>query len=392
VHLQILRGNNVKGDSDESVGPVRAGQGLLAGLLRCGRCGRKLHVRYWGKHGTAARYLCQGAFGGGGEYCQGFGGRLVDERFSQELVAALSPLGMRASLEAADRLSARDHDQRQALARKLEQEEYEATRAFDQYNAVDPRHRLVAAELERRWNAKLAERDQVRAALAELDGATRVLGERERAQLLALGARFGEVWASEHCPVELKKRIIRTVVAEILVTQDEAGVLRFVIHWKGGAHTQFEMARPRSGREQKTALEDIEVIRHLAVRYGDDEIAVVLHKLGRRTGKDKRWNAQRVRTARSTYAIPGHSRTVPDPAILTLGRAAKHCGVSQGTIMRLVNSGVLRKHQIVPWAPWEIRRADLDSPEVQRVLARLRETGRSGLQGVISTNQQTLFE
>lgn len=390
-NLRILRGNDVKGDSDESVGPVRAGQGLLAGLLRCGRCGRKLHVRYWGKRGTAARYLCQGAFGGGGDYCLGFGGRGVDERFGQELLAVLSPLGLRASVAAADRLSARDQDQRQALVRKLEQGEYEAKRAFDQYNEVDPGHRFVAAELERRWNAKLEERDHLRAALAELDGATQVLGDRERERILALGARFREVWTSAHCPVALKKHIIRTVVEEVIVHADDKGPLRFVIHWTGGTHTQFEMARPRSGREQKTAPEDIEVIRQLAVRYGDDEIAVVLNKLGRRTGKDKRWNAERVRTARSTYAIPGHSRTVPDPELLTLGRAAKHCGVSQGTIMRLVNSGVLAKHQILPWAPWEIRRADLDSSEVQRVLTRLRETRKSGLQGVHSKNQQTLF-
>lgn len=390
-HLQILRGNDMRGGSDASVGPARAGQGLLAGLLRCGRCGRKLHVRYWGKRGTAARYLCQGAFGGGGDYCLGFGGRRVDERFGQALVEVLSPLGMRASLEAADRLSANDRDRRQALVRQLEQGEYETQRAFEQYNAVDPRNRLVAVELERRWNAKLEERDQLRAALAEIDGAAQVLGERERERILALGVRFQEVWQSAYCPVELKKRIIRTVVEEVVVTADDTGRLRFVIHWTGGAHSQFEMARPRSGREQQTALEDVEVIRQLAVRYGDDEIAVVLNKLGRRTGKDKRWNAQRVRTARSTYAIPGHSRTVPDPEILTLGRAAKHYGVSQGTIMRLVHSGILPKHQIVPWAPWEIRRSDLDSPEVQRVLQRLRETGKSGLQGVHSTNQQTLF-
>ena len=390
-HLQILRGNDVKGNTDESVGPVRAGQGLLAGLLRCGRCGRKLHVRYWGKSGTAARYLCQGAFGGGGDYCLGFGGRRVDERFGQALVEVLSPLGMRASLEAADRLSANDRDRRQALVRQLEQGEYETQRAFEQYNEVDPRNRLVAVELERRWNAKLEERDQLRAALAEIDGAAQELGNLERERILGLGARFQDVWQSEYCPVELKKRIIRTVVEEVIVNQDDAGSLRFVIHWTGGAHSQFAMARPRSGREQKTALEDVEVIRQLAVRYGDDAIAVVLNKLGRRTGKDKRWNAQRVRTARSTYAIPGHSRTVPDPEILTLGRAAKHCGVSQGTIMRLVNSGVLPKHQIVPWAPWEIRRADLDSPEVQRVLKRLRATGKSGLHGVHTRNQQTLF-
>jgi DNA invertase Pin-like site-specific DNA recombinase len=391
-HLQILRANDMKGESDESVGPVRAGQGLLAGLLRCGRCGRKLHVRYWGKRGTAARYLCQGAFQGGGEYCQGFGGRLVDDRVGHELLAALSPLGMRASLAAAERLSARDQDQRQAVARQLEQAEYEATRAAEQYHAVDPRNRLVAAELERRWNAKLEACERLRAALAELDAATQVLGEQERAQILALGARLPDVWASPHCPVELKKRILRTVVAEVIVTKEETGLLRFVIHWQGGCHTELTMARPRSGREQKTPLEDVEIIRQLAVRYGDEDIARVLNKLGRRTGKDKRWNAERVRTARSTYAIPGHSRTVPDPEIFTLGQAAKYCGVSQGTIMRLVNSGILPKHQIVPWAPWEIRRADLDSPEVQRVLTRLRETGKSGLQGVLSTNQQTLFE
>jgi DNA invertase Pin-like site-specific DNA recombinase len=390
-NLQILRGNNVKGDRDESVGAVRAGQGLLARLLRCGRCGRKLHVRYWGKRGTAARYLCQGAFGGGGDYCQGFGGRLVDERFGQALLAVLSPLGLRASLAAADRVCARDQDQRHALLRQLEQCEYETQRAFEQYNEVDPRHRLVAAELERRWQAKLEERDHLRSALAEMDGAAEVLGERERERVLALGARFREVWASAHCPVELKKRLLRAVVEEVIVNKEEAGVLRFVIHWKGGSHTQFDMARPLSGHEQRTAPEDVDIIRQLAVRYGDDAIAVVLNKLGRRTGKAKRWNAERVRTARSTYAIPGHSRTVPDSEILTLGRAAKHCGVSQGTIMRLVNSGILPKHQIVPWAPWEIRRADLDSPEVQRVLHRLRETGKSGLRGVPSRNQQTLF-
>ncbi len=182
------------------------------------------------------------------------------------------------------------------------------------------------------------------------------------------------------------------MVEEVIVNKEEAGVLRFVIHWKGGSHTQFAMARPLSGHEQRTAPEDVDILRQLAVRYGDDAIAVVLNKLGRRTGKAKRWNAERVRTARSTYAIPGHARTVPDAEILTLGRAAQYCGVSQGTIMRLVGSGILPKHQIVPWAPWEIRRADLDSPEVQRILTRLHTTGKSGLQGVHSRNQQTLFE
>ena len=94
----------------------------------------------------------------------------------------------------------------------------------------------------------------------------------------------------------------------------------------------------------------------------------------------------------NTSSVPGHSRTVPDLEILALGRAPKHCGVRQGIIMRLVTSGILVEHQIIPRAPWEIRRADLDSPEVQRVLKGLRATGKSGLRGVHTINQQTLFE
>ncbi len=76
---------------------IRAGQGLLVGLLRCGHCGRKLHVRYWGARGTHARYLCKGDYDDGGQYCQRFGGASVDRRLSQEL---LKVIGIEASLRA----------------------------------------------------------------------------------------------------------------------------------------------------------------------------------------------------------------------------------------------------------------------------------------------------
>ena len=86
------------------MGPARAGQGILSGLLRCGGCGRKLHVRYWGKSGTAACYVCNGEFASGGSYCLGFGGSTVDRRFSKELLAVITPFGVEASLEAARRI------------------------------------------------------------------------------------------------------------------------------------------------------------------------------------------------------------------------------------------------------------------------------------------------
>src|SRR5260370_467153 len=73
----MIRRNSVNWQGDESMAAIRAGQGLLVGLLRCGHCGRKLHVRYWGGSGTNARYLCKGDYDDGGQYCLGFGGRKV---------------------------------------------------------------------------------------------------------------------------------------------------------------------------------------------------------------------------------------------------------------------------------------------------------------------------
>ena len=116
-----MHNNATKTDPDASVGAVRAGKALLAGLLRCGHCGRKMHVSYWGKSGTSPRYRCRGTFDAGGTSCVMFGGAGVDRRFTQELLNVISPLGLQASLEAIEGLNQREHAQRQTLEYKLVQ-------------------------------------------------------------------------------------------------------------------------------------------------------------------------------------------------------------------------------------------------------------------------------
>jgi hypothetical protein len=389
----MVRRNSLRGATDEAVGAVRSGHGLLAGLLRCRRCGRKLHVRYWGRGGTAARYLCVGDFDAGGRYCLGFGGSTVDRRFAEELLRVLSPLGVEASLQAVEELASVRDEQSEALARQLQQLAYEAERAGVQYHEVDPRNRLVAAELERRWNAKLEEVAALEARLMELQGAAKPLADEDRKRILGLGERFDEVWQSGACPMELKKKIARTVIEEVLVDLDEdTELLCFTIHWKGGTHTTFEMDKPRSPVGRQTAVQDLELIRRMALRYGDDEIARVLNKLGRRTGKGKRWTQDRVHTARRNHSISGQRRRRPDPEILTLAGAAKHCGVSDTTLRKLVEAGLVHVDQIAPWAPWEIRRSELEAEPVHSILERVRKTGKLDLEGVRSNLHPTLFE
>ncbi|MGA9243099.1 MAG: recombinase family protein [Silvibacterium sp.] len=201
----ITRRNSVNWQGEESMAAIRAGQGLLVGLLRCGHCGRKLHVRYWGARGTHARYLCKGEFDDGGPYCIGFGGASVDRRLNKELLQVISPLGVDASLRALEELSAGDAAQRIALFSKLEQLEYEARKAFEQYDSVDARNRLVASELERRWNEKLEEIGTTKHRISELNGMRYALSDEEEAQIRAMGENFSAVWESHQCPPELKK-------------------------------------------------------------------------------------------------------------------------------------------------------------------------------------------
>ncbi len=385
---QMIRRNDFRGESDETAGVARAGKGLLAGLLRCGRCGRRLHVRYWGKSGTSARYLCSGGFGAdGGRYCIGFGGATVDRRFADEIVRVLSPLGIRASLEALERLGAQQGAQHQAMQRQVEQLEYDARRAFEQYDEADPRNRLVASELERRWNAKLEELERARASVAELETHHPPPSAEEHNAVTVLGERFADVWNHPACPIELKKQIVRSIIEEALVDESPPGRLSFIVHWKGGCHTAFEMEKVTPKTASKTAGADLEVIGKMAPRYGDDVIARVLNKLGRRTGKGKPWSQMAVKSARHNHGIEGHTRSVDDPEVLTLQGAARYTATSDTTIKNLVDGGVLRMQQAAPFAPWEIRRADLDSEPVRAILDHLKETGRlvmgdkSALQG-----------
>ena len=299
---------------------------------------------------------------------------------------------MEASLQAIEELSTGDAAQRAALSRQLEQLEYETQKAFEQYDTVDARNRLAAAELERRWNDKLKERETVKERLSSLDATRYSLSSEEEAHIRLMGETFAAIWSSDRCPPTLKKMIVRTAIEEIIVRLDaEKTHLHFTIHWKGGAHTQLQMERPRSATDTATPMEALEIIRRMAVRQGDDQIASVLNRLGYNTGKGKRWNQNRVATARHNHSIPGQKRARPDPERVSLSEAARVCGVSHRTIERLVEAGLLKQEQTAPRAPWEIRRSDLDAEPVRSIVERLHRTGKLVLQGDCAEGQPHLF-
>jgi DNA invertase Pin-like site-specific DNA recombinase len=383
THLEIkatIEKNAVRAQGRDPIAAIRTGRALLVGLVRCGICGRRLRVHYTrhrAANGGCAYYLCHGTRSLGGPRCMQLSVARADKEISAEILRAISPLGVEAAMRAADKLAAGADERVAALQRQLEECEYGATRAFEQYNAVDARNRLVAAELERRWNGKLDDVARLKSTLEQLKRESHELTAADRTTLLALGRQFADTWEGL-LAVEMKKKIIRCILEEVVAVPDfDERTLRYVLHWKGGAHSSMAVAMPRARDTQRTAAQDLDLIRKMAARgYGDQEIARVLSAQGRCTGKGRPWTAISVGSARRLYDIKGSKRSTLDDNLLTLTRAAEHCGVSNTTIKSLVELGLLPCVQVAPFAPWEIRKEDLDAKPVRDALERLRKTGK----------------
>jgi excisionase family DNA binding protein len=367
---RIINGNaNMKGEMVP--GSVRNGGGLLVGLLRCGHCGRKLKVQHNGLRGVA-RYLCNDATVNHGRRtkCIAFGNMRVDAAVSTEVLSVIAPLGLEAALQA---ITDRERDGAQRLKQielALEQARYEAARSHRQYDAVEPENRLVAGDLERRWNERLAE-------VARLEGEIRVaretlptaITETERTQILALGTDVARLWNHPAASVATRKRILRTVLEEIVVTV-EPGVLRLKLHWKGGDHTMLEVVKCRAGQHRwKTSASIEQLIHDLARLLPDGSIASMLNRLGMRTAKGLAWTQQRVCSFRNDHSIAVYrDGERAERGELILHEAASRLGVSKMTVTRLIKDGVLPAKQSCVGAPYVIREIDLDRDEVRNAV------------------------
>jgi DNA invertase Pin-like site-specific DNA recombinase len=374
---QRLMTENANGKSYLGRGSPRRGEALLPGLFRCARCGRRLQVAYSGAGRTTQRYVCTGAFSKlAAASCIAFGGMRVDRAVAAEVLARLQPLGVEAALVAIAERGRAQSDKRRQLENALQQARYEAALAQRQYDAIDPGNRLVAGELERRWNERLAvvqarERDIEQLGIE----AERLPTDMDRERLLALGKDLARAWESPGATPETRKRIIRTVIEEIVV--DLAGdALDLVIHWQGGDHTRLSVKKNRAGRTRwSTDADVIDLVRVLARQMSDTSIAALLNRAGKSTGRGNSWTRSRVCSVRSQQGIAVYREGErAERGEATLDEAAKALAVSVSTVRRLIAGGILPARQLCKGAPWIIRHGDLTGEAVQRaaVARRLR--------------------
>jgi excisionase family DNA binding protein len=372
----IMAGNvQMKSRMEPKTG--RGGRALLSGLLRCRRCGRMLYVSYSGQSGATLRYVCRGAhMRDGGERCVSFSGMQVDRAVAEEVLHAIGGNAVEAAVEAAEQLRQQFQQQRRAMELELEQARYQSKLAGRRYEAVDPDNRLVAAELEGRWNGGLQKERELEARLCNFDEGKRpVIPDKEL--LLSLAHDLPAVWNSPGTEAGLKQRIIGILMEELIVdVDDEKGQIVLLIHWAGGRHSELKVSKKTTGQHgNTTGMDAIEVVRQMSGKYQDSEIAATLNRIHLKTGAGNSWNAQRVYSVRRHNDLPNYAGT-PVPGVVTLQEAANHLGVSESLVRRLIEKKVLPASQVVHGAPWEISLDVLQSPAIQQAIKPTRNRNR----------------
>jgi excisionase family DNA binding protein len=347
----------------EGGGAAREGAALLQGLVRCGRCGRRMQVAYSGNGGKVRRYACVRGhvLHHTDSACQTLGGGRLDKAVVELFLDAVTPAGVAATAGAIRELEDQ-HEQLLAGQRlALERAEYEAERAERQFDACEPENRLVARTLERKLEDALAAVERERGKLAALEQTRpQPLTDAERQALAALARDLPRLWDASTTTDRDRKQLLRTLIREVVVTvharQRRADV---EIAWEGGARSELQVKLNSRGPETRRLGEDtIELIRRLAEHHTDQQIAAILSRQGYRTGSGLPFTEARVHGARFRAGIPAAPAPDPESELVTIQQAAAQLNVSTHTVRRWLDQGLLPGEQAMPGAAWRIRLTD----------------------------------
>jgi len=358
---QAMIAHNENANSHAMRGAVRHGEALLAGLLRCGHCGAKMLAQY--PRPRVIRYQCSAyVLNCDQPSCVMFGGLRADRLVSEQLLRCLSPLGIDAATAAITALEDANDDRIHQKTLALQQARYEVAHARRQYDAVDPSNRLVAAELERRWNRALTAEADLEAEIAVLeDGREHTITDAQKRELLDFARDIQRLWDDPRSSPEYKKRLLRIALKEITATC-EAETIRLVLHWQGGDHTQVEFPKIHTGQHRYATGHDlVEMIGKLARIEPDARIASILNKNELHTAHGQSWTAVRVCSVRNHHAIPVYRQGErQDRGEIPVREAADALGVTPTTIFRLIQLKQLPATQICGNAPWILLKRDVD--------------------------------
>ncbi len=296
-NCERLRGN---WNREEASGVVREGSALLQGIVYCGICGSKMGVQnHVLREKRSPSYICQASYHNGDtdKICQSMTSRPVDAAIAEAFLEAVSPLGVEVGLRVLEQLEQDIAAQRRQRELQLEQARYEARLAQRQYDAVDPDNRLVASELERRWNEKLERVNHLQQANAQAEQEAQWnITPQERQAIKELSQNLPLVWRAETTTNQERKRLLRMAIASVQLNGvSKTDEIEVQIRWRSGVLTNFTVKRPAPGDGSlKTPPEAVLKIHEMAGKYSYRDIADHLNDMGCRTAFGRPYTHQHV--------------------------------------------------------------------------------------------------
>ncbi len=278
---------------------------------------------------------------------------------------------------AAEQAAQRRDQAREALGRDLEAARYAADRAFRQYDAADPANRLVAGELEARWNQALARVAEVESKIVAHEAASPTPAI-DPAALALLGANLETVWSAPTTDARLKKHIVRALIHEVIADIDDAASeIVVVVHWSGGVHSEIRLPKRRRGQRNGASADVITAVRELALIASDDLIAGLLNRNGLKTGHGNRWTRARVTALRSHHRIPV-LRAADDGVEpwLNLSDAARVLKIAPKTLRLAAEAGEIEARRPLTDGPRIFARAALAADAAKSIAERARRKAR----------------
>jgi DNA invertase Pin-like site-specific DNA recombinase len=355
--------NRTERDEDRR-GALREGVALLQGIVRCGRCGRRMSVRYL-KDGTIPSYECNSIHSHfAGATCQSMRGDEIDAAVACVFLEAMRPAQLEVSMAALDRIAAQARQLDRQWQLTLERARYEAELARRRFLAVDPENRLVGRTLEREWNEKLAEIEHLeRDAALRPPLSARLVHPEERRRILALAQDLPALWQAPTTRQNDRKQLLGYLIKDVTLCRGET-TIDVAIRWQTEACTALEVPRPRRSYEvRRTDPVVVDRVRALAPGHTDRQIATLLNQEGLRSGTCGPFTADKVQWIRYAHAIPSGCpegpAACPDgyrgDGRCTAQVAAEQLNVNISTIAAWCRSGRLDSIQAVPHGPRWIR-------------------------------------
>jgi DNA invertase Pin-like site-specific DNA recombinase len=350
---QMLQDNHAEYERNMTRGVPRAGKALLVGLLYCGECAHKMMVRYSG----ASRYLCTFFHQQyGAPFCQNLPAKPVDAAVVEAFFEALSPVELDLYEKA---MAAREkvaNETEHARQQQLERLRYQAELARRRFERVDPDNRLVAAELERRWEGALRELRQAEETEAvghrrkEETLLPQELTEELKSVFTAIGQKLPEIWDGEMLSQQQKKALVRCMIEKIIVRRLAPDLILTRIVWKGGQTTTFEVPTTVGSFADLSGAQEMErlVVKLFKEGNTDREIAQYLTELGHRSPQKKHVVRSSVQTIRHRHGllwggrVKGASRAHHVPGYFTVSQVAQKLEVPNPWVYARIYNGTIQ--------------------------------------------------